>query len=54
MTCPGCQGFLSTCWYFVCCLLQGPTAYPNNSAFVREHVTNLLATSFPNLTPQQV
>ena len=30
------------------------TAYPSNDAFVREYVVNLLATSFPNLTQQQV
>jgi exportin-1 len=33
---------------------QGPTAYPNNAAFVQQYVTNLLSTSFPNLRPQQV
>jgi CRM1 C terminal len=32
----------------------GPTAYPNNAAFVHEFVTNLLTTSFPNMRPQQV
>ncbi len=32
----------------------GAAAYPSNEAFVREHVINLLATSFPNLTQQQV
>lgn len=33
---------------------KGPTAYPNNLAYVSEFVTTLLATSFPNLRPQQV
>lgn len=33
---------------------KGPTAYPNNLAYVTEYVTNLLSTSFPNLRPQQV
>lgn len=33
---------------------KGPTAYPSNEAFVREYVANLLASSFPNLTQQQV
>jgi hypothetical protein len=32
----------------------GPTAFPNNAAFVHQHVSQLLATSFPNLRPQQV
>jgi exportin-1 len=33
---------------------KGPTAYPNNAAFVQEYVSNLLTTSFPNMRPQQV
>lgn len=33
---------------------KGPAAYPNNLAYVSEFVTTLLATSFPNLRPQQV
>ncbi|GAX79005.1 hypothetical protein CEUSTIGMA_g6445.t1 [Chlamydomonas eustigma] len=33
---------------------KGPSAYASNEVFVREYVTNLLATSFPNLTQQQV
>ena len=33
---------------------RGPTAYPNNTAFVHEFTTNLLTTSFPNMRPQQV
>lgn len=33
---------------------KGPTAYPSNSAFVREHVSGLLASSFPNLSAPQV
>jgi len=32
----------------------GPGAYPSNAAFVHAHVTQLLATSFPNMRPQQV
>jgi exportin-1 len=32
----------------------GPAAYPSNAAFVQAHVAELLATSFPNLRPQQV
>ena len=32
----------------------GPAAFPNNAAFVHQHVSQLLATSFPNLRPQQV
>lgn len=28
----------------------GPGAYPNNAAFVKEHVANLLTTSFPNMS----
>lgn len=32
----------------------GPTAFPNNAAFVHQHVSQLLTTSFPNLRPQQV
>lgn len=32
----------------------GPTAFPNNAAFVQQHVKTLLSTSFPNLRPQQV
>ncbi len=32
----------------------GPAAYPSNAAFVHAHVTQLLATSFPNMRPQQV
>ena len=33
---------------------RGPTAYPNNAAFVHEFVTELLTRSFPNMRPQQV
>lgn len=33
---------------------KGPSAYASNADFVREFVTELLATSFPNLTPAQV
>ena len=33
---------------------QGPTAYPSNAAFVQQFTAQLLATSFPNLRPQQV
>lgn len=33
---------------------KGVSAYPGNEAFVREYILNLLTTSFPNLTPQQV
>ena len=32
----------------------GPAAYPSNAAFVQAHVAEMLATSFPNLRPQQV
>ena len=32
----------------------GPAAFPDNAAFVRAHVGELLASSFPNLRPQQV
>ena len=32
----------------------GPGAYPNNAAFVKEHVSKLLATSFPNMGPAEV
>eukprot|EP00878_Enallax_costatus_P005895 GHUV01006184.1.p1 GENE.GHUV01006184.1~~GHUV01006184.1.p1 ORF type:complete len:956 (+),score=324.49 GHUV01006184.1:1172-4039(+) len=32
---------------------KGPTAYPNNAAFVQEFVCSLLASSFPNMTPVQ-
>jgi exportin-1 len=32
----------------------GPTAFPNNAAFVQQHTSELLSTSFPNLRPQQV
>ena len=30
---------------------RGPAAYASNGAFVREHVTQLLSTSFPNMAP---
>ena len=33
---------------------QGPTAFPNNAAFVHQRVSQLLSTSFPNMRPQQV
>ncbi|KAG1655478.1 hypothetical protein FOA52_008673 [Chlamydomonas sp. UWO 241] len=33
---------------------KGPSAYASNEAFVREYVTNLLTTSFPNLSVNQV
>jgi len=32
----------------------GPTAYPTNAAFVRQHVTQLLSASFPNMAPPVV
>ena len=32
----------------------GPAAFANNAAFVHQHVSQLLTTSFPNLRPQQV
>jgi exportin-1 len=32
----------------------GASAYPSNAAFVQQYTANLLATSFPNLRPQQV
>lgn len=32
----------------------GPSTFPNNAAFVHQHVSQLLTTSFPNLRPQQV
>jgi len=35
-------------------LYEDPAAYPTNQAFIRDHVANLLATSFPNLNRQQV
>lgn len=28
----------------------GPTAFPSNGAFVRQHVTQLLSASFPNMS----
>ena len=31
----------------------GPGAYPNNAAFVKEHVSKLLTTSFPNMGPAE-
>jgi exportin-1 len=33
---------------------QGAAAFPSNAEYVQQFVTNLLATSFPNLRPQQV
>jgi hypothetical protein len=33
---------------------QGPTAFPNNSTFVNQQVSQLLTTSFPNMQPRQV
>lgn len=33
---------------------QGATAFPNNVAYVQQQVSQLLATSFPNMQPQQV
>eukprot|EP00271_Cylindrocystis_brebissonii_P003986 TRINITY_DN15300_c0_g1_i1.p1 TRINITY_DN15300_c0_g1~~TRINITY_DN15300_c0_g1_i1.p1 ORF type:complete len:1098 (+),score=241.20 TRINITY_DN15300_c0_g1_i1:845-4138(+) len=33
---------------------QGPTAYPSNSAFVRDYTVKLLGTSFPNMTTAEV
>ncbi|KAJ1457703.1 CRM1 C terminal-domain-containing protein [Pelagophyceae sp. CCMP2097] len=35
-------------------LFEAPASYPNNQAFVRDHVANLLATSFATLTRRQV
>ena len=32
----------------------GAAAYPSNAAFVRQHVTQLLSTSFPNMTASDV
>lgn len=32
----------------------GPTAFPNNAAYVHQQVSQLLTTSFSNLRPQQV
>ena len=32
---------------------QGPSAYPSNAAFVKEHVSNLLTSSFPNMGPAE-
>ena len=32
----------------------GPSAFPNNAAFVHQQVSQLLTTSFSNLRPQQV
>lgn len=32
----------------------GPTACPNNAAYVHQQVSQLLTTSFSNLRPQQV
>jgi exportin-1 len=34
--------------------VKGPNAYPSNAAFLRDFVSNLLATSFPNMLPTQV
>lgn len=34
--------------------VKGVTAYPNNAAFVQDYLHNLLTTSFPNMTQQQV
>ena len=33
---------------------KGINAYPSNAAFVQEFVSSLLATSFPNMRPQQI
>lgn len=33
---------------------QGPAAFPSNVAYVQQQVSQLLATSFPNMRPQQV
>ena len=33
---------------------KGVNAYPSNAAFVQEFVSSLLATSFPNMRPQQI
>ena len=33
---------------------KGMNAYPSNAAFVQEFVSSLLATSFPNMRPQQI
>ena len=32
---------------------KGPSAYPSNAAFVKEHVSNLLTSSFPNMGPAE-
>lgn len=32
----------------------GPTAFPNNAAYIQQRVSEMLSTSFPNLLPQQV
>lgn len=46
------------CWFAAYCAddlqAKGPTAYPNNAAFVAEYTCGLLATSFPNMTPTQI
>lgn len=48
--------YLTSCLFAACFAVQakGPTAYPNNAAFVQEFVCSLLATSFPNMTPVQI
>lgn len=32
----------------------GPTAFPNNAEFVRQHTVQLLSHSFPNMHQQQI
>ena len=32
----------------------GPTAFPDNAAFVKDHVSKLLTQSFPNMQPVEV
>lgn len=32
---------------------QGAAAYPNNAVFVKEHVSKLLTSSFPNMGPAE-
>lgn len=48
------QATRSTCWLVPVLQAKGPTAYPNNAAFVQEFVCSLLASSFPNMTPVQI
>jgi hypothetical protein len=49
----GALGGDSTC-FCSCLQAKGPTAYPNNAAFVAEYTVGLLSTSFPNMTQMQI